>query len=287
MFLEQLINGLGQGSIYALMSIGYALIYGVIGLVTFAHGDVIMIGAFTSFYCFNYINSNIFVAVLMGFCISGVLGFVIHRICYNRFFNSPRQISLICTIGTGMFLRNLVQVVAGVESKPIHNSFGSGSLEFFGLRITHMQIFILAVVILIVTLLTIFLKKTRTGMSLKAVSMDRKAAALLGVNTKNATTLGNIIGCAIAGAAGVLLAVYYGTISPMLGGAVGMKSFCCAVLGGMASIGGAAVGGLIIGVAENLGIMFFSAGFRDTISFVFLILILLIKPEGLFVKRSR
>jgi branched-chain amino acid transport system permease protein len=287
MFFEQLLNGLGQGSIYALMAIGYALIFGVIGLVTFAHGDVIMIGAFAAYYSFAFLSSNVLLAVLMGFAVSGLLGFILHRVCYNRFFNSPRQISLICTIGAGMFLRNLVQVVAGTESKPIPRAFSGGVLEFAGLRISHMQIFIFAVVLAIVSLLTLFLNKTRTGLSLKAVSMDKTASALLGINTRRTTTLGNMIGCAIAGAAGVLLAMYYGTVTPMMGGAVGMKSFCCAVLGGMASIGGAAVGGLLIGIAENVGIMFLSAGFRDTISFLFLILILLVKPEGLFVKKGR
>jgi branched-chain amino acid transport system permease protein len=287
MFFEQLLNGLGQGLIYALMAIGYALIFGVVGLVTFAHGDVIMIGAFAAYYSFACLSSHILAAVLTGFIVSGLLGFLLHRVCYNRFFNSPRQISLICTIGAGMFLRNLVQVAAGAESKPIPAAFPGGALEFAGLRISFMQIFIFGVVMVIVVLLSLFLNRTRTGLSLKAVSMDKTAAALLGINTRRATTLGNMIGCAVAGAAGVLLAMYYGTVTPMMGGAVGMKSFCCAVLGGMASIGGAAVGGLLIGIAENLGIMFLSAGFRDTISFLFLILILLLKPEGLFARKGR
>ena len=287
MLLEQVVNGLGQGAIYALMSIGYAMIFGVIGLVTFAHGDVIMIGAFTAFYSFLLFGNHVVTAILAGFVVSGLLGFVIHRICYNKFFESPRQISLICTIGMGIFLRNLVQVFAGAESKPIPSTFASGSVMVAGLRITYMQMFIFTVVICIVTLLTLFLKKTRIGLSLKAVSMDKTASSLLGINTRKTTTLGNMIGCAIAGAAGVLLAMYYSTVSPMMGGTIGMKSFCCAVLGGMASIGGAAVGGLLIGIAENVGIMVMGAGFRDIISFVFLILVLLVKPEGLFVRRSR
>lgn len=143
MILEQLMNGLGQGAIYALMSIGYALIFGVVGLVTFVHGDVIMLGAFTAYYSFVLLGGNLLLAILLGFAVSGAMGFFIHRICYNRFFNSPRQISLICTIGMGMFLRNLVQVVAGTESKPIPNLFGSGSVTLAGLRITYMQLFIL------------------------------------------------------------------------------------------------------------------------------------------------
>ena len=287
MILEQLMNGLGQGAIYALMSIGYALIFGVVGLVTFVHGDVIMLGAFTAYYSFAYLGGNLLLSIVLGFAVSGVMGFFIHRICYNRFFNSPRQISLICTIGMGMFLRNLVQVVAGAESKPIPNIFGSGAVTFAGLRITYMQIFIFAVVLILVLVLTVFLNKTRVGMSLKSVSMDKTASALVGINTKWTTTMGNMIGCGLAGVAGVLLAMYYGTITPMMGGTIGMKAFCCAVLGGVSSVGGAAVGGLLIGICENLGIMLFSAGMRDTVSFLLLILILLIKPEGLFTRRSR
>lgn len=287
MLFEQLMNGLGQGAIYALMSIGYALIFGVVGLVTFTHGDVIMLGAFASYYSFTIFGENLFLAILFGFTISGITGFFVHRICYNRFFDSPRQISLICTIGMGMFLRNLVQVVEGAESKPIPSLFGSGSITVAGLRISHMQLCIFAVVIVLTLVLVLFLNKTRIGMALKSVSMDKTASAMVGIDTKMATTLGNMIGCALAGVAGVLLAMYYGTITATMGGTIGMKAFCCAVLGGMGSIGGAAVGGLLIGIAENLGIMFFGAGFRDTVSFLFLIVVLIIKPEGLFARRAR
>lgn len=287
MLLEQIVNGLGQGMIYALMSIGYALIFGVVGLVTFAHGDVIVLGAFTSYYLFTYTGANLLVALAGGFLVSGAMGFVIHRVCYNRFFTSPRQISLVCTIGMGMFLRNLLQVAAGTEAKAIPEQFHMGSITFLGLRITYMQLVILAVVLVLVGALTVFLNRTRLGLALKAVSMDRTASAMVGINTKRATTLGNMIGCGLAGVAGVLLAVYYGSITPMMGGSIGMKAFCCAVLGGMSNIWGAAIGGLLIGVFENLGIMIFSAGMRDIVSFVCLILVLLVKPEGLFARRSR
>ena len=287
MFIDQLVNGLGQGAIYALMSIGYALIFGVVGLVTFTHGDIIMLGAFASYYCFAFLSQNLALALLGGFAVSGLMGFVVHRICYNRFFDSPRQISLICTIGMGMFLRNLVQLIAGTESKPIPNVLGRGAAEFFGIRFSYLQLFIFTVVLAMTLVLSLFLTRTRAGMALKAVSMDRTASALVGISTRRATTIGNMIGCALAGVAGVLLAMYYGTITPTMGGTIGMKAFCCAVLGGMASIGGAALGGLLIGIFENLGIMVFGAGFRDIISFLFLIGVLLIRPEGLMGRERR
>lgn len=286
MFLEQLVNGLGQGAIYALMAIGYALIFGVVSLVTFAHGDVIMIGAFTAYYSFAKLSGSIFIAIGMGFLVSGLVGILIHRVCYNRFFQSPRQISLICTIGMGMFLRNFVQIFSGAESKPIPRFFSSGQIGIGIFKMSYIQVFIIITVLLFVVALTLLLNKTRIGLALRAVSMDKTASALLGISTKRITTLGNVLGCAIAGASGVLLAIYYGTISPTMGGNVGMKSFCVVILGGMSNMLGAAIGGLFLGIAENLGIMLFSAGFRDTISFLFLITILLIKPEGLFVRKD-
>ena len=287
MLVEQLINGIGQGLIYALMSIGYALIFGVIGLVTFTHGDVIMLGGFAAYFSFMFYQDNFVLAILAGFIVSGLMGFVVHRICYNRFFNAPRQVSLICTIGMGMFIRNFVQVFIGTETKPIPDLFGAKAITIFGLRIRYMLIFILAVVLLMVLILTVFLNYTRTGMSLRAVSQDKKAAALCGINTKRATTIGNMVGCGLGGVAGVLYAINYGSIVPTMGGSIGMKAFCCAVLGGMANIPGAAIGGLLIGIFENLGIAVFSASVRDIVSFVFLIGILLIKPNGLFSRRSK
>ena len=287
MLAEQLINGIGQGLIYALMSIGYALIFGVIGLVTFTHGDIVMLGAFAAYFAFTIIPGNFFVAILAGFIISGLMGFVVHRICYNRFFNAPRQVSLICTIGMGMFIRNFVQIFVGAETKPIPDLFGSKAITIFGLRINYMIIFIFVVVLIMVLLLTWFLNFTRLGLSLKSVAQDKKAAALCGIDTKRATTIGNMLGCALGGVAGVLYAINYGAIVPTMGGTIGLKAFCCAVLGGMANIPGAAIGGLLIGIFENLGIAVFSASVRDIVSFVFLIIVLLIKPEGLFSRRSR
>lgn len=287
MIIEQLINGIGQGLIYALMSIGYALIFGVIGLVTFTHGDIVMLGAFGAFYAFMAFPGNVLAAILSGFIVSFLAGFIVHRICYDRFFSAPRQVSLICTIGMGMFIRNFMQIFAGTETKPIQNLFGSKAITFAGLRINYMTIFILFVVLLMVLALSLFLNHTRLGLSLRSVSQDKKAASLCGIDTRKVTTIGNMLGCGLGGVAGVLYAMNYGSIVPTMGGSIGLKAFCCAVLGGMANIPGAAIGGLLIGIFENLGIAVFSASIRDIVSFVFLIGILLIKPEGLFSRRSK
>ena len=246
-----------------------------------------MLGAFAAYFAFAILPGNFFAAIIAGFVLSGLMGFVVHRICYNRFFNAPRQVSLICTIGMGMFIRNFVQVFIGTETKPIPDLFGAKAIVVAGLRINYMTLFILAVVLVMVIFLTLFLNFTRLGLSLRSVAQDKTAAALCGIDTKKATTIGNMLGCALGGVAGVLYAVNYGSIVPTMGGSIGLKAFCCAVLGGMANIPGAAIGGLLIGIFENLGIALFSASVRDIVSFVFLIGILLIKPEGLFSRRSR
>lgn len=285
--LEQIINGMGQGLIYAMVTMGYALIFSVVGLVNFTHGDVTMIGAFSAYYVFSFGVRNIFVAMLCGFLVSGLTGFFVHRICYNRFFDSPRQISLICTIALSIFFRNLVQIVCGSEAKGVPTVLGYESLSLMGISIAHSQLFILGTILVLCLVLTFFLNKTRMGLSLRAVSMDKKAAALVGIDTKFATTLGTVLGSAIGGVAGVLYAVYYGSVTAYMGATIGLKAFISSVMSGMSSIAGAAVSAWMIGIAENLGIMVFSANFREVVGFLFLIIVLMIKPEGLFVRKGK
>jgi branched-chain amino acid transport system permease protein len=285
-FLQQLFNGLSQGMIYALMAIGYAVIFGVVGLVTFTHGDVIMIGAFASYYYFVVGGSNIVVALLVGFLSSGLLGIFVHKICYERFLYAPRYISLICTIGMAMFLRNTVQIIAGAETKGMPEVFESRFIAISDFRISFLQILIFAIVILLSISLSLFLNRTRMGLSLRAVSMNKKAASLLGIHIGRTTLIGNCIGCALGGVAGVLLGLYYNSVTPNMGPSAGMKAFSAAVLGGLSSVPGAAIGGILIGIFENFGIVLFSAGLRDAIAFIFLIAVLVIRPQGLFRKKG-
>jgi len=284
--LEQLINGVCQGVIYALMAIGYSLIAGVTGLVTFTYGEVVMVGAFTSYYCFSLLGVSIIPAMLFGFVAACILGIVIHKVCYERFLDSPKYISLICTIGMSMLIRNLAQIVFGTETKGMPKIFGNGFIELGLIRISYLQILILGVVIVLSLTLTFFFVKTKSGMTLRSVSQDRKAAAFVGVNVRSTTLIGNSIGCGLGGIAGVLLALYYSNVSPIMGGTIGLKAFSSAVLGGLDNVAGAAGGGLLIGVCENLGIMFMSTGLRDVIAFTFLIIVLLVKPQGLFGRKG-
>ncbi len=279
-YLSQLINGICQGSIYALMAIGYSVVVGVVGLVSFTHGEVIMLGAFASYYAFLWAGNRLLLGVAASFAASGVVGVFIFKVCYERFFNAPRHISLLCTIGVSMLLRNSAQIIFGPNNKPLldvvpNRFFGQGVVGF-----TLVQIIIIATVVTLSLLLFLFFNRTRWGIMLRAVSQDRSAAALVGINVRLTSMLGNSIGCGLGGVAGMLLAVYYQTLVATMGGSAGMKAFCATVLGGLTNIPSAAAGGLTLGVIENLGITFSSASFRDIFAFVFLVLILIFNPEG-------
>jgi len=203
-------------------------------------------------------------------------------VCYRPFRKAPRQIPLICTIGMSIFLRSGAQVVFGTEQRLMPSIFENKFLTFGDVRITYIQILIVVVVILLSIGLHLLFSRSRLGISLRAVSMDKDAAALLGVNVNRTILIGNSIGCALGGVGGVLLGCYYNAIHPVMGGAVAMKAFTATVFGGLTSVPGAAIGGLLLGIFENLGVAIFSAGYRDIIAFVVLITMLLIKPSGLF-----
>lgn len=282
-YFELLINGICQGSIYALIAIGYTLIAGIIGMVSFTHGEVIMIGAFASFYFATMASSNLILCAVVCFLISGILGIVIHKVCYEHFFNAPKHISLICTVGMSLLLKNLAQIYFGTSSKAMPQLIPSGyiSIGSGDARITYTQLVIFSVVIVLCILLSLFLNKTRIGVSLRAVSQDKKASALVGINVGRTTMLGTIIGCGIGGISGMLYSIYYGSLSATMGNGITFKAFCSAVLAGMVDIPTSAGGGLIIGIFENYCIPIFGASMRDIIAFVFLIIVLLIKPEGI------
>lgn len=284
-YLSQIINGICQGSIYALMAIGYSVVVGVVGLVTFTHGEVIMLGAFAAYFTFQLVGNNLIIGVVASFMASAFIGIFIFKICYERFFNAPRHISLICTIGTSMLLKNLAQIIFGPNNKPLLEIVPN---KFYGqgvVGLTLVQVIVIATVISLSFLLYLFFNKTRWGIMLRAVSQDRNAAAMMGINVRLTSLLGNSIGCGLGGVAGMLLAIYYQTLIATMGGSAGMKAFSSSVLGGLTNIPSAAAGGLCLGIIENLGITISSASFRDIFAFIFLLLVLIIKPEG-FAKKT-
>lgn len=286
-FLQQLLNGLCQGSIYSLLAIGYTLIVGVVGLVTFSFGETLMIGAMSVFYLNIALKTNILVGATVAFIASALGGLLIHQIAYSRFMNAPKSISLLCTIGCSMLIKNLAQIFCGVETKMMPSIIAIRNFEIGGLRVSNIQLMIFATVLVVAAALTWLLNKTKIGLRLRAVSQDKTAAALVGISVSRDTLIGNCLGSGLGGIAGLLIAVYLNTTSATMGTMIGLKAITCCVLGGLHSIVGAAIGGIAIGVVENLGIMFFPATYRDLFTFVFLVLSLMIRPEGLFVRRKK
>ena len=288
--LNQIVNGICQGSIYALMAIGYSVIVGVVGMVTFAYGEIMMIGAFGAFYSFQYFGNNLPLAIIAAFASSFILGIAVYKVCYEKFFNAPRHISLLCTIGFSMLMRNLAQIVFGPEIKPVINiinnktyalHLGSISVDF-----KLLQIVVMLLVIFFAVSLTLFFNRTRWGVALRAVSQNKQAAYLMGINVRSTAMLGNSLGCAFGGIAGILLSIYYYAVSSTMWGGFSMKAFSASVLGGLVDLRLSALGGLCMGIIENLGITISSATFRDVFAFGFLILILVIRPQGFAAKKG-
>ncbi len=288
--LNQLLNGICQGAIYALMAIGYSVIVGVVGMVTFTYGEVMMIGAFSAFYIFQGVGNNLPLAILAAFAGSFVIGIVIYKLCYERFFNAPRHISLLCTIGISMLIKNLAQIIFGPDTKPVLNIIDNKTfnINLFGavLNIKLLQIIIIILVIVFAIALTLFFNKTKWGVMLRAVSQNKDASYLMGINVKRTALLGNCIGCGFGGIAGILLSIYYYSVSATMGSSYSMKAFAASVLGGLVDIRFSALGGLCIGIIENLGIVATAAVFRDVFAFAFLILVLIFRPQGFVSKKG-
>ncbi|WP_369017768.1 branched-chain amino acid ABC transporter permease [Thermatribacter velox] len=285
-FLQQLLNGIAQGSIYALMAIGYSIILGVVGLVSFVHGEVIMIGAFAGFYVLTFLYSNVLVALLAGFVATWALGMFIEKICYKPFRNAAREVALIATIGLSITLRSSAQIVFGTQQKFMPDMFGNRFFAVGDIRIAYTQVFVMLVVVALCIALRQLFFRTRFGIALRAVAMDKKAAALLGVNVNRTILFGNALACSLGGISGVLLGMYYNAVHPLMGATMAMKAFTSTVFGGLTSTTGAAIGGLLLGIFENLGVAFLSSGYRDIIAFLILIVVLLIKPSGLLGRKG-
>ncbi len=289
-FLSQLMNGLCQGAIYALMAIGYSVIVGVVGMVTFTYGEIMMLGAYSAYYVFLLVGGNLWLMIPAAFLGSFLVGMVVYKVCYERFFNAPRHISLLCTIGFSILVKNLAQIVFGPDTKPLQGVIDNTiyTINIFGaqIQIKLLQIIIITLVIVFALALTLFFNKTKWGVMLRAVSQNREASYLVGINVKRVTMMGNCIGCAFGGIAGILLAINYFVVYPTMGSAYSIKAFSSSVLGGLVDLRFSALGGLSIGVIENLGISFSSASFRDIFAFGFLILVLIVRPQGFASKKG-
>jgi branched-chain amino acid transport system permease protein len=288
-FLQQLINGVAWGSIYALIALGYTMVYGVLRLINFAHGDVYMVGAFAGFYAVRWLNMGqeptLFGAVivfLFAMLVCALLGFIIERGAYKPLRKAPRLTALITAIGVSLFLENAGQLIFGADPKFFPQIIAKTDVvSSGGVILTNQQLIVLLVSLFLMALLQLFIKKTKTGKAMRAVSFNREAASLMGISVDRIISITFIVGSALAAAAAVLVALTNPKIEPLMGIMPGIKAFVAAVLGGIGNIPGAMLGGMIMGVAEVMVVGYVSSTYRDAIAFAILILILLFKPSGL------
>ncbi|MCH6268761.1 MULTISPECIES: branched-chain amino acid ABC transporter permease [Neobacillus] len=286
--IQQLVNGISLGSIYALIALGYTMVYGIVKLINFAHGDVFMVGAFIGFYSITVLHLGFFPALLISMVACAIFGVLIERIAYKPLRNATRIAALITAIGVSLFIEYGTIYIRGAQPEAYPgNIVPLKSLEVFGVKISGQSILILAVSLCLMIILQFIVHKTKIGKAMRAVSHDQDAAKLMGINVNNTISATFAIGSALAGAAGVVFGMYYTKIEPLMGIIPGLKAFVAAVLGGIGIIPGAMAGGLLLGVIEALVSAAGGSLFRDAVAFVVLILILIFRPAGLFGKNVR
>ena len=284
-FLQQLVNGLSIGSIYALIALGYTMVYGIIKLINFAHGDIYMLGAFIGFSAITYFHLGFFTALILAMVLCAVIGVIIERIAYKPLRNATRIAALITAIGVSYILE--YGKIMGPNAKPFPATLGNEVITLFGIQIKMQQIYILVITIVLMILLQFIVRKTKMGRSMRAVSVDADAARLMGIDVDATISTTFAIGSALAGAAGVLVGLYYNSINPLMGMIPGIKAFVAAVFGGISIIPGAMFGGFFIGIVESLVTAYGSSLYKDAVVYAILILILVIKPAGLLGKNVK
>ncbi len=299
MLLQQLINGLTLGAVYALIALGYTMVYGILGLINFAHGEIYMIGAYLGIVLLAVLTllgltaSHLLLSLLLVFVVSALIcaayGLTLERIAYRPLRQAPRLSPLISAIGMSIFLQNYVMLAQGSADKvfphilPIQELSALGGLG--GIRITTLQAFIIAASVFLMIGLHLFVRRTRLGKAMRATAQDKRMAGLVGIDIDKVIAITFVIGSGLAAAAGVMVAMYYGSVNFYIGYVAGIKAFTAAVLGGIGNIPGAMLGGLILGLVESLGAAYISSEYKDAFAFLILILVLIIRPTGLLGER--
>lgn len=298
LFFQHLMNGLTLGGIYALIALGYTMVYGILKFINFAHGDILMVGAYVGLFVFNALRGStemgpwwiiaFFIAMLVSMAFSALLGMAIERIAYKPLRKGSRLAPLLSAIGISFILSNSCAWMFGTHSRKFDYPFDNTAISVFGVVITPHQIMVLVVAVVMMILLKLFIDKTKMGKAMRATSLDGETAKLMGINSDMIISLTFGIGSALASCGGILIALDYKVYATM-GTMLGLKAFVAAVVGGIGNITGAMLGGFLLGILETFGVAILGIpqGFKDTIAFAVLIIILLLKPEGLLGKAEK
>jgi len=296
MFIQQLINGLTLGAVYALIALGYTMVYGILQLINFAHGEVYMLGAYIGIIVLGLLTAlglpayslalTILISILVSMFFCAAYGAAIERVAYRPLRQAVKLAPLISAVGVSIVLQNFVMLTQGKEYKNLPPVLPSEGFTIFGASVSPVQIFILIASILIMVVLNLFVAKTRMGKAMRATSQDRVMAGLVGININRVISVTFMIGSALAAVAGVMVTLYYGVVHFFMGYVAGIKAFTAAVLGGIGSIPGAMLGGFMLGLIENFGASYVSSVYKDAFAFLVLIITLIIRPSGLLGQKS-
>lgn len=283
---QQLMNGLALGSVYSLIALGYTMVYGIIKLINFAHGEIYMLGAYFGFYALTSWDLPLIPAFLVSMALAALVGMLLERIAYKPLRNAPRITALITAIGASLFFQSAAQLGFGANFKPFPQVIPFRRIALGPIFVSNRQLIMFAIAIVLMIVLHVVVQYTKIGKAMRAVSMDKEAALLMGIDVDKVISFTFAIGSGLAAAGGILVGMYYNRIDPYMGMMPGLKGFTAAVLGGVGVIPGAVIGGFIMGIAENLVVALGSSTFRDAVAFGILILVLLLKPHGLLGKRQ-
>lgn len=285
--IQQFINGLSLGSIYALIALGYTMVYGIIQLINFAHGDIMMVGAYIGWFLTAVLKLPFMVALILAMLLTAILGMLIERIAYKPLRKATRLAALITAIGVSLFLEYGGILVVGPQNRVYPEVLPQTIYKIGGVTFKYGDIIIIFTAVFLMALLTFVVRYTRVGKAMRAVSFDKEAASLMGINVNNTISATFAIGSSLAAAAGVLMGAYFNLINPLMGVMPGLKAFVAAVLGGIGIIPGAMLGGVAMGLIESLVSSVGYSTWRDAVAFLILIIVLIVKPTGLLGKNVR
>jgi branched-chain amino acid transport system permease protein len=296
MFAQQLINGLALGAVYALIALGYTMVYGILHLINFAHGEVYMLGAYLGIIVMGVLtlaglpvyslSLTIFITILISMAFCALYGAAIERFAYRPLRTAAKLAPLISAVGVSIILQNVVMLTQGTEYKNLPPLLPSEGFDLLGANVSPVQAFILSSSIVLMLILHFFVAKTRLGKAMRATSQDRVMAGLLGININQVISITFMIGSSLAAAAGVMVTLYYGVVHFFMGYLAGIKAFTAAVLGGIGSIPGAMLGGFMLGLIENFGASYLSSVYKDAFAFLVLIITLILRPSGLLGQKA-